>query len=106
MIGLRTRVDYLREAMPFDRVQVDMRLRSLSRCGAVLGFEYYRLLPDAKRQKLSVGEQEIAWVERASDGSPVATRFPLEIRRAFEEAPAQGPRQAVIRTLPALLSTG
>ena len=104
MIGLRTRVDYLREAMPFDRVQVDMRLRSLSGCGAVLGFEYYRLLPDGKRQKLSVGVQDVAWVERAPEGSPVATRFPEEIRRAFEAAPVQGPRQAVIRNRPALLS--
>jgi NAD(P)-dependent dehydrogenase (short-subunit alcohol dehydrogenase family)/acyl-CoA thioesterase FadM len=87
LVCLRSRVDYLREAMPFDVLEVVLSLRSLSECGAVFGFEYYRLLPEGGRQKLSVGWQEVVWVERRADGRPVAVAFPRDIRRALLEAP-------------------
>jgi acyl-CoA thioesterase FadM len=90
LIGLRSRVDYLREAMPFDSIEVVLRLRSATECGAVLGFEYYRVQPDGSRQKLSVGVQEVAWVRRQADGTPVAAPFPEVIRHALlEDAPGK-----------------
>jgi NAD(P)-dependent dehydrogenase (short-subunit alcohol dehydrogenase family)/acyl-CoA thioesterase FadM len=88
LVCLRSRVDYLREAMPFDRIQVVLSLVSLSECGAVLGFEYFRVAPGGGREKLSVGTQEVAWVRRRADGTPVPAPFPEVIRRALLEAPA------------------
>ncbi|HTU19273.1 MAG TPA: SDR family NAD(P)-dependent oxidoreductase [Gemmataceae bacterium] len=76
MVCLRSRMDYLREAMPFDRIEVVMTVRSIRACGAVLGFEYYRLEPDGRRQKLSVGTHEVAWVRRDTDGIPQPAAFP------------------------------
>jgi NAD(P)-dependent dehydrogenase (short-subunit alcohol dehydrogenase family)/acyl-CoA thioesterase FadM len=87
LLTRHTRVDYLREAMPFDRVQVDLRLRTLDRAGAVLGFEYFRPMPDGTRQKLSVGTQEVAWVRRSADGTPAVEPWPEPVRRALIEAP-------------------
>jgi acyl-CoA thioesterase FadM len=86
LLCLRSRVDYLREAMPFDQVQVLLTLRSATACGAVLGFEYHRLQPEGGRQKLSVGFQEVAWVERGADGTPRPAPFPEVIRHALLEA--------------------
>ncbi len=91
LLTLHTRVDYLREAMPFDRVQVDLRLRTLNRAGAVLAFEYVRAMPDGTRHKLSIGTQEVAWVRRGADGTPAAEPWPEPIRRALLGAGHAGP---------------
>jgi acyl-CoA thioesterase FadM len=104
LLTLHTRVDYLREAMPFDRVQVDLRLRTLSCAGAVLAFEYFRSMPDGIRQKLSVGTQEVAWVRRDADGTPAAQPWPDPIRRALIGAAHAGqvPAPATLPARPVL----
>ncbi|MGH7171613.1 MAG: hypothetical protein ACRELG_15160, partial [Gemmataceae bacterium] len=89
MVCLRSRMDYLREAMPFDRIQVVMSIRSIRTCGAVLGFEYYRLEPDGRRQKLSVGTHEVAWVRRDADGVPHSAAFPAVLRDALQATPKE-----------------
>ena len=83
LITLHTHVDYLREAMPFDRVQVELRLRSLSQSGATLGFDYFRAVADGARRKLSVGIQEVVWARRNSEGLPVAETWPDDFRLAL-----------------------
>jgi NAD(P)-dependent dehydrogenase (short-subunit alcohol dehydrogenase family)/acyl-CoA thioesterase FadM len=83
LVCLRSRMDYLREAMPFDRIQVVMSVRSIRERGAVLGFEYYRLEPDGSRQKLSVGTQEVAWVRRDAGGAVQPAAFPAAILDAL-----------------------
>jgi acyl-CoA thioesterase FadM len=84
MVCLRSRMDYLREAMPFDRIQVVMTVRSIRTCGAVLGFEYFRLEEDGRRQKLSVGTHEVAWVRRDKNGTVRPAPLPAVIRDAFQ----------------------
>ncbi len=84
MITLRSRVDHLREAMPFDRIAVVLYLRSVRERGAIFGFEYFRVLPDGSRLKLAIGHQEVAWVKR-KNGLPVATPFPHEFQKALIE---------------------
>lgn len=83
MVTLQTRVDYLREAMPFDAIQVVTSLKALHERGATLQFEYYQVRPDGGRQKLSVGRQEVAWVRRGPDGAPTPEPWPDDVRRAF-----------------------
>ncbi len=83
LLCLRSHVDYLREAMPFDRIEVRLAPRSVSRCGAVLDFEYYRV-EGAGRHKLSVGWQEVAWVRRLGDGTPQPQPWPADVLAAWQ----------------------
>lgn len=76
LVCLGTRMDYLREAMPFDRIYAVMSVDSVYRCGATLNFEFFRTYPDGKKEKLSVGRQEVAWVERGADGLPQSAPWP------------------------------
>jgi acyl-CoA thioesterase FadM len=83
LLCLHSHVDYLREAMPFDRIEVRLAPRSVSRCGAVLDFEYYRV-EGAGRHKLSVGWQEVAWVRRLADGTPQPQPWPADVLAAWQ----------------------
>jgi len=60
------RMTQLREAMPFDRVRVEMRLLALYERAADLSFHYFRVAPDGSETKLAVGEHTAAW------GTPIA----------------------------------
>jgi acyl-CoA thioesterase FadM len=84
LICLHSRVDYLREAMPFDRIEVRLAPRSVSATGAVLDFEYYRIGPGGTRQKLSVGSQEVAWARRRADGTPEPQPWPADLLAAWQ----------------------
>lgn len=86
-VTLHSRVDYLREAMPFDRIQVDLRISTLTRSGATLAFENYRIGSDGSRQKLSIGTQDVAWVRRSAAGVPNAEPWPDAVRRALAPNP-------------------
>lgn len=66
------RVNHLRDAMPFDQIQVKMTLDALHENGAVLAFDYYHLLGPNHRQKLAHGRHELVWL--APDGH--AARMP------------------------------
>ncbi|MDD5276970.1 MAG: SDR family NAD(P)-dependent oxidoreductase [Methylovulum sp.] len=65
---IKSRLDYLRDAMPFDRVLVEMALKKLWDEGLLLSFSYYRVLSDDSTQKLAVGEQEIVWSKQNERG--------------------------------------
>lgn len=67
-------VKYLREAFPFDSIEVIMSLQSISECGMGLRFEYFRITPEGKKQKVAIGEQFTVWL--------VATE-----KRTYEPAP-------------------
>jgi acyl-CoA thioesterase FadM len=83
LLCLHSRVDYLREAMPFDRIEVQLAPRSVAACGAVLDFEYHRVGPGDERQKLSVGSQEVAWIRRGADGTPEPEPWPADLLAAW-----------------------
>ncbi len=57
-------VKHLREAMPFDAIEVVMALKTLHRCGLGLHFDFYRLGAAGERIKLAHGLCEAAWVAR------------------------------------------
>lgn len=67
-------VSHLREAMPFDSIEVVMALRGLYRRGVELHFDFYKLSGDGQREKLAVGEYQGIWVgeSRRSEELPPA----------------------------------
>ncbi|MCD6185421.1 MAG: SDR family NAD(P)-dependent oxidoreductase [Deltaproteobacteria bacterium] len=83
LLCLESRVDHLREAMPFDKIIVSMALKKLKTFSAVFYFEYFRLEADGKRTKIAFGEQAAIWVTRDSQGKPVPAPFPLKIKKDF-----------------------
>jgi NADP-dependent 3-hydroxy acid dehydrogenase YdfG/acyl-CoA thioesterase FadM len=86
MLCLRTWIQHLREAMPFDRIEVTMALKQLKPAMAVLYFEYFRVAPDGVRQKLAYGEHQAHWVTRDKNGHPSPAGFPQKVHRAFADA--------------------
>ncbi len=86
LLCLRCRVDHLREAMPFDRIEVTMALKRLARCRATLHFEYFQENTDGRPLKLATGSQEIVWVRRDTNRRPLPCPFPEAVVQAFERA--------------------
>jgi enediyne polyketide synthase len=77
-------VNHLREAMPFDRIEVVMGLKSLFDHGLRLHFDFFRLTEDGQRQKLAHGECEAAWVQRGGDlPSPIPARYRDALREGL-----------------------
>jgi len=85
MVCLYSRMNYLRDAMPFDRIRVHLYVQSVSECGALFNFEFFREQPDGSSEKLHVGQQEVAWVRRQPDGTPVTAPWPVEVMQALVE---------------------
>jgi enediyne polyketide synthase len=83
MVCLYTRMDYLREAMPFDRIRTLLYVRSVSECGASFNFEFFREQPDGTLEKLHVGQQDVAWVERQKDGTAVVAPWPEAVKQSL-----------------------
>ncbi len=83
MVCLYTRMDYLREAMPFDRIRTLLYVRSVSECGASFNFEFFREQPDGTLEKLHVGQQDVAWVERRKDGTAVVAPWPEAVKQSL-----------------------
>ena len=86
LICLNCRVDHLREAMPFDRIEVVMALKMLKTSRATLHFDYFKALPDGRQLKLATGEQTVVWVRRDADKKPVPHPFPTAVHRALRES--------------------
>lgn len=95
IVCLYSRMDYLREAMPFDRICVFLYVKSVSQSGALFNFEFFREQLDGSMEKLHVGQQEVVWVTRLADGTPLAANWPPEIMQALLEIPPVEPREAI-----------
>jgi acyl-CoA thioesterase FadM len=94
LLCLESRVDHLREAMPFDHILVILALKTWRTCSAVFHFEYFRLDPDGKRVKLAYGEHTAIWVTRNKLGKAMPTPFPKPIEKAFHQAISQDVKNA------------
>ncbi|MFT3776263.1 MAG: SDR family NAD(P)-dependent oxidoreductase [Minicystis sp.] len=66
---LHSSVSHLREAMPFDRIEVVAGLQGLYRRGVELRFDFHRIGDDGKRVKLAVGKYEAVFTDAAT-GAP------------------------------------
>ena len=85
MVCLYTRMDYLREEMPFDRILTLLYVASVSERGAVFKFEFFRDYTDGRKEKLHVGEQEVFWVVRDAKGVPRSAPWPPEILQVLTQ---------------------
>jgi enediyne polyketide synthase len=84
LLALESRVDHLREAMPFDRILITLAVKEVRSCRVTLHVDYFRLEPDASPVKIAYGMHRAAWVTRDAQGRPTAAPFPGRVRAAFE----------------------
>ncbi len=84
LICLESRVDHLREAMPFDSIRVTMALKRLTAVSAEFFFEYFKAEADGSRTKLAFGMQKTAWVVRDENGRPSLAPFPEKVQQDME----------------------
>ena len=66
---------HLREAMPFDSVEVIMSLREVYECGVKLQLDYFRI-SEGRREKIAHGEHQAVWAKNASNGVKQASPLP------------------------------
>jgi len=85
VLPLYSRMDFSREAMPFDKIRVDLYVDKVTECGAVFHFRFFRENPDGSREKLHNGEQEVVWAIRKEDGTPVPAPWPKVVLEALLE---------------------
>ncbi len=75
-VCVHSQVTHLREAMPFDRILVTMKLRRRHECGIDLYFEYFRVESNGKKVKLAHGDHTLAWVRIDSADNYVPQKLP------------------------------
>lgn len=74
-----SRLDYLRDAMPFDEIYVVLSVRAVYECGADIEFQYYRLLNNGNKEKLAIGRQSFIFVTHDGDNRQVSLPLPENI---------------------------
>ncbi|MEQ8825375.1 MAG: SDR family NAD(P)-dependent oxidoreductase [Filomicrobium sp.] len=80
------KMDYLREAFPFDEITVELKLISASENSAKIHYEFVRQTGET-RQKIAVGHQELVWVQRNDNGALRSERFPVDLPRQMTPPP-------------------
>ncbi len=86
LLALESRVDHLREAMPFDRIALTLAVKELRTCSVTFHLDYFRLEPDSSRIKIAYGMHRAAWTMRDGQGRPMVAPFPDPVRVAFDDA--------------------
>ncbi len=86
LLALESRVEHLREAMPFDRVLLTLAVKELRSCSMAFHLDYFRLEPDGTQVKIAFGMHRAVWTMRDERGRPVASRFPDPVRAALDAA--------------------
>ncbi|MEJ2324592.1 MAG: SDR family NAD(P)-dependent oxidoreductase [Nitrospirota bacterium] len=76
LVCVDCKIHHLREAMPFDRIAVRMKLQKLYERGVSLFFEYFRVEPGETRHKLAYGYHTLAWVRVEGSGGYVPQDLP------------------------------
>lgn len=77
---LYCQVEHLREALPFDQIQVSMSLQAVYERSVSLAFEYFRLTPTGEKQKIAVGQHNAVWLTRSANGTFVPASLPQLVR--------------------------
>ena len=80
---LYSSVKHLREAMPFDRIFIDMKLQRLYECGMDLYFEYLRIESDGSKAKLAYGDHKLAWIYVDSNSNYIPLKLPKLYMKAI-----------------------
>jgi acyl-CoA thioesterase FadM len=77
---LNTGTYHLREAMPFDSVDVKVYITTVSERGARLEFDFLRAGGNAPGSKLARGFHEVAWVSRNRSSTPEPLPWPTGVK--------------------------
>ena len=83
LVPLNSRIDFVRDAFPFDRIRTELAVTRSSDVAATFQFTHYRVHENGHKEKLSVGTQDVVWVRRTPNGNAVPEPFPLAIREAL-----------------------
>jgi enediyne polyketide synthase len=76
---INSKVNHLREAMPFDVIEVTMSIKAIYENGLILSFDYYRVGDNNKQEKLATGEASLLFVEVDIEKKILFyQKFPLE----------------------------
>ena len=78
-----SRLDYLRDAMPFDKVYVTLSVYAIYENKLIFHYQYYRSLPNGGKEKLAVGRHEAIWGQRVAGAPTVARPIPGKIMDAL-----------------------
>ncbi|MDF9393821.1 MULTISPECIES: type I polyketide synthase [Methylococcus] len=79
--GLRcifTEIRHLRDAMPFDTIKARMSVAAIHQKGVLLAFDFFRVLPGGKSEKLATGTHVAAW-RMSTEGAEI-TNLPSLLR--------------------------
>jgi acyl-CoA thioesterase FadM len=74
---------YLREALPFDDIAVEMRLSAATERSARIRYEFIRR-KQGVNEKIALGHQELLWVHRDGGDGVRSESFPPELLRLLQ----------------------
>lgn len=79
---VETKISQLRDAMPFDEIEVVMRLEELYARGARLSFDFFRKEADGVT-KIAAGQSLVSWATIDRGAAPEILDWPDELREAM-----------------------
>lgn len=77
---VKSRIQHLREAMPFDSILVTLSLKAVYEQAVDLQFEFYKLGSDGHKEKLATAEHQAIWTRQDKNGAKYSCQIPDEIR--------------------------
>ena len=84
LLTVNSRIDFVRDAFPFDRIRTELAVTRSTECSATFQFTHYRVNDNGQEEKLCVGTQDVVWIRRTPNGTPVPEPFPLAVREAMK----------------------
>jgi len=78
---------YLREALPFDEITIEMKLIAATERSVRIRYEFVRTKQEVS-EKVAIGHQQLLWVHRDDDDSLHSENFPAELLKllsSFEQ---------------------
>lgn len=82
---VKSRIQHLREAMPFDDILVTMGIKAVHQNGVDLQFEFHKVTPEGHTEKLATADHQTIWTRAGENGEKVACEMPKEIMGALIE---------------------
>lgn len=76
---VKSRIQHLREAMPFDDIYVTMGMTGLSTNAVDLHFEFFKVDGNGQREKLAVATHNVIWTIAGENGDRVSAPLPPAI---------------------------
>ncbi|MFA5880150.1 MAG: SDR family NAD(P)-dependent oxidoreductase, partial [Candidatus Margulisiibacteriota bacterium] len=80
-----SKVDHLREAMPFDKIQITLSIVSLFKNGIELHYEYFRLNNNRQQEKLAIGTQMLVWSKKQRENKILIEDMPNYLLNKLQE---------------------